>query len=114
MRISGDVVHLKGAGHEVYTVVDQGLQSAHDVEVIRVCQQEGACLVTPDLEFGNPTVYDPSEYSGIVVIRLPPHPTLEDMHDAFGTLVRGLERSDVPGKLWVVQRGYIREYQPDN
>ena len=105
---------LKEAGHEVYTVADQGLQSASDTEVIGVCQEEGACLVSLDLEFGNPTVYNPSEYSGIAVIRIPPRASLSDLHDAIGTLVRGLSQSDIAGRLWVVQRGFIRVYQPDN
>jgi predicted nuclease of predicted toxin-antitoxin system len=93
------------------TVAEQGLRSASDTDLIAVCKQEERCLVTLDLDFGNPMVFDPSDYFGICVLRLPPSPTPQDLFDAVLTLIGGLERQFVRGKLWIVQRGRIREYQ---
>jgi len=44
--------------------------------LIAVAQREKRCLVTFDLEFGNPLLFDPTEHSGIVVIRLSKASTL--------------------------------------
>jgi predicted nuclease of predicted toxin-antitoxin system len=104
---------LRQAGHEVATVPEQGLFGIGDRTLVETCLKEGRCLVTLDMEFGNPLLFKPSDYPGIVVLRLPPRPTPQDLADAVQTLIRGLERESVKGKLWVVQRGRIREYQPE-
>lgn len=104
---------LQQAGHEVATVPSQRLFGVEDRPLIETCRREGRCLVTLDLEFGNPLLFKPSDYPGIVVLRLPPRPTPQDLLDAVHTLIGGLDRESVMGKLWVVQRGRIREYQPE-
>ncbi|AFZ27298.1 Protein of unknown function DUF82 [Cylindrospermum stagnale PCC 7417] len=103
---------LRLAGHDVATVKEQGLTSAPDTEVIDVCRRENRCLITSDRGFGNRLKYNPSEYAGIVVIRLPSHSNFEYWREAIDTLILGLEQADVTGKLWIVQKGKIQEYQP--
>jgi len=98
-------------GHEVVTVADEQLCSASDQTLIQTCQRERRCLVTLDLDFGNPLVYKPSEYSGIAVLRLPPKPSHADLMAAAETLLGGLAKSEISGRLWLVQPGRIREYQ---
>ena len=104
---------LTQAGHEVATVFEEGLRSAEDRRVIEVCRTEGRSLVTLDLDFGNPLLFNPADYAGIAVLRLPARPEPEDLFDAVRTLIGGLERENIGGKLWVVQRGRIREYEPE-
>lgn len=65
---------LRAAGHEVATVVEQRMTSAPDVDLIEVCLQEDRCLVTLDLDFANPLIFNPEEYRGIAVLRLPSQP----------------------------------------
>jgi predicted nuclease of predicted toxin-antitoxin system len=48
---------LKAGGHDVATVYEESLCSASDNEVIQVSRREERCLVTLDLEFGNPLRY---------------------------------------------------------
>jgi predicted nuclease of predicted toxin-antitoxin system len=105
---------LRQARHEVSTVADQGLCSASDVAVIDACRRERRCLVTLDLDFGNPLLFKPSEYWGIAVLRLPSKPTHDDLMDTVETLIGGLARSEIGRKLWMVQRGKVREYQEEN
>lgn len=102
---------LRQAGHDVATVPEEGLRTASDRTLIETCRREGRCLVTLDLEFSNPLMFKPSDYAGIAVLRLPPRPTPEDLFDAIRTLIGGLERGTIHGKLWIVQRGRIREYE---
>ena len=102
------------AGHDTATVLDQGLTSAPDPRVIEVCREEGRCLVTLDLDFSNPLIFDPHKYAGIAVLRLPKKACHEDLLDAVRTLLAGLALREIAGQLWIVDRGRIREYQPEN
>ena len=61
-------------GHDVRTVVEEDLAGAYDHALINACRNENRCLLTLDLDFSNPLVFDPRQHSGIVVLRLPPHP----------------------------------------
>jgi len=103
---------LRSAGHDIRTVPGQGLCKAADREVIAACQEERCCLVTLDLDFGNPLLFDPTRYAGIAVLRLPARASHQDILEACHTLIGGLQKRKVAGKLWIVQRGRIREYQP--
>lgn len=103
------LLHL--AGHDVATVAGQGLSSTPDVELIDICRREGRCLVTCDRDFGNRVRFNPADYAGIVVIRLPSRPSLADWREAIETLIRKLDEADIEGKLWIVQQGNIVEYQ---
>jgi len=104
---------FRAAGHEVATVSQQQLTSAPDAQVITACHAEQRCLVTLDLDFSNPLRFPPWEYSGLAVLRLPPKTTDQDLFSACRTLIDGLARNTITGKLWVIQRSRIREYQPD-
>jgi len=102
---------LQQAGHDVSTVPLQDMCSASDRTLIEVCSREGRCLVTLDIDFANPLVFAPADSAGIAVLRLPPRPTQDDLFETMGVLAAGLKTSDITGKLWIVQRGRIREYQ---
>ncbi|MBD2138582.1 DUF5615 family PIN-like protein [Anabaena sp. FACHB-1237] len=105
------VTLLRLAGHDLATVKEQGLTSTPDEELIDICHSEARCLVTIDRGFGNRLKYKPSNYTGIVVIRLPPRPNFADYREVAETLIAGLERADVTGKLWMIRVGSIQEYQ---
>jgi predicted nuclease of predicted toxin-antitoxin system len=99
-------------GYDIATVPEQKMTSAPDQELIEVCRQEERCLVTADRDFSNRKRYDPTNYYGIILIRLPTKTKLTDWYDAIDTLVEGLEVSNVIGKLWVIRNNSIQEYQP--
>ena len=62
---------FREAGHDVATVPAQGLCSAPDPALIDICRAEGRCLVTLDLDFGNPFLFKPSKYADIAVLQNP-------------------------------------------
>jgi predicted nuclease of predicted toxin-antitoxin system len=99
------------AGHDVATVPEQGLTSAPDPEVIAICGAENRCLVTADRGFGNRMRFNPSDYAGIAVIRLPNHATFADWCQAIDTLITGLERVNIEGQLWIVTGKNIQAYK---
>ena len=100
------------AGYDVCTIYEQNLQGSPDTEVIAVCQSEKRCLVTLDLYFSNPFIFVPSEYSGIAVLRLPKRSNHQDLIELMQTLIKGLKDNNIEGKLWIVQKGAIRIYEP--
>ena len=104
---------LRQEVYDVATVVEQGLESAVDPVLIEVCQAEGRCLITLDLDFSNPLQFNPQNYSGIAVLRLPPRANPQDLDETIETLIGGLKKENITGKLWIVQRGRIRIYQQE-
>ena len=104
---------LRKAGHDVATVVEQGLVSVSDDRLIEICRAERRCLVTLDLDFSNPLRFDPTRYAGVAVLRPPLKSVAEDLLDTVRTLAIGLANMTIEGKLWIVQRGRIREYHAD-
>lgn len=105
---------LRDAGHDVQTVPDEGLCGTADPELAEVCKREQRCLVTLDLDFGNPLRYKPWLHPGIAVLRLPRKPQHSDLFSCLDVLTAGLCEEDISGQLWIVQRDRIRQYQPDN
>jgi len=105
---------LRQSGHDVTTVSGEGLAGSDDPVVIAVCRDENRCLVTLDVEFGNPLLFPPSRYAGIAVLRLPHQSTFGDLLATVQTLIAGLEQNPISGQLWIVQRNRIRHYQPDS
>jgi hypothetical protein len=83
---------LREAGHDVVTTSEEDLSGAEDEVLISTCKSEKRVLVTLDLDFGNPLLFKPSFYEGIVVIRLPSRPTFLDLTKAIKILIAGLKR----------------------
>lgn len=104
---------LRRANHDVATVPGEKLCSSSDFELLKICGAEGRCLVTLDLDFGNPLNFPPKKYAGIAVLRLPNKPALQDLLDAMRTLNAGIARKNIEGQLWVIQPGRIRVYQSE-
>lgn len=104
---------LREDGHDVSTVAEQGMSGAVDRLVIERCRQEGRCLVTLDRGFGNPLLYRPSRFPGIAVLRLSKRQTSNELEDGVRTLIGGLRRESIGGRLWIVERGRIREHQEE-
>jgi hypothetical protein len=104
---------FRQAGHEVATVAEQSLTSATDDRLSEVCAQEDRCLVTLDLDFSNPFLYPPAEHAGLAVLRPPHQHSAEDIWALCQLLALGMNQQEIHGKLWIVQRGRIREYRPD-
>jgi predicted nuclease of predicted toxin-antitoxin system len=104
---------LVEAGHDVATVAEQKLFSVSDPLLIQHCRAEQRAIITLDLDFSNPLIFNPSDYPGISVLRLPRKATQRNLLDAIRTLIGALERDTLLGKLWIVEIGRIRIYQQD-
>ena len=101
---------LRAAEHDVSTVSDEQLDGAPDVEVLRAASADRRCLITLDLEFGNPLRFPPSEFAGIAVLRLPRRAAAQHLQKLAKILTRALTRHEVAGRLWIVEIDRVREY----
>ena len=102
---------LQAAGHDVSSVTHQQLGGATDEELIETCRRERRGLVSLDLDFANPLRFQPSQYAGIAVLRLPSKPSATDLTNLIRTLARALVGDSIVGKLWIVESGRVRVYQ---
>lgn len=102
---------LTGAGHDVATVRGQSLGGAEDRELIEVCRDEQRALVTLDLDFSNPLIFEPRRYPGIAVLRMPPKASSAQLLALVHTFARALTTEFIEGKLWIVEIGRIRVHQ---
>jgi predicted nuclease of predicted toxin-antitoxin system len=98
---------LRGAGYEASTVLEQQLGGAKDSDVASVCRVEGRVLVTLDTDFADIRTYPPSDYPGLIVMRLKqsdkPH-VLEIMT----RLLPLLKFEPLKGHLWIVEEERVR------
>ena len=104
---------LRNAGHDVMTVREQQLCGQTDSQVIDVCDMEKRCLITLDADFADTLTYPPEKHAGIVLIRLPRKPVLNDIDVAVDTVIDALNRgAEIAGKLWIVRQKTIRQFTP--
>ncbi len=94
-------------GHDAHSVVQQSLGGQPDERVIDVCRREGRALITLDLDFSNILTYPPSNFTGIVVLRLADqeHVTVEA---AIQRVLDLVPQEPVVGTLWIVEERRIR------
>jgi predicted nuclease of predicted toxin-antitoxin system len=100
-------VLLADAGHDAVTVPDQQLGGQSDPSIAAVCQKETRTIVTLDLDFSDIRAYPPSDYAGIVVLRL----ARLDKHrvlNAMQRLLSVLDQESLAGKLWIVDEATVR------
>lgn len=102
---------LESAGHDVSTVPLQNLQGALDDQLIHLCKLEGHALVSLDLDFANPFQYNPADYPGIAVLRMPSEPASGVLGQLIRTLIGGLATESLAGHLWIIEIGRLRVYQ---
>lgn len=98
---------LRDAGHDVETVVEEGMGGAKDPSVLEACRRENRSLVTLDKDFCDVRAYPPARGPGIVVLR-----PRDQRAVTLATIVSRLlphlapEAASLEGSLWMVdERG---------
>jgi hypothetical protein len=99
---------LRGLGHDVMTVYEQGMQGYNDPTVLEACQKERRVLISLDLDFSNILVYPPERYAGLIVLRLHKPPGPAAVLRLLQRLSPHLESVPVVGRLWMVDEKRIR------
>ena len=99
---------LRGAGHDVVTVREQGLAGAEDTEIFAAVVSEGRALITLDYDFAQVIRYPPENSAGIVVLDLGARASLQSLIDRLDALVANLQAHPLAGRLWIIEPGRIR------
>jgi predicted nuclease of predicted toxin-antitoxin system len=107
-NIHPDVAELlKGQGHDALTVWDENLRGSSDTKIATVIQQESRALLTLDLDFSNIRTYPPSQYSGIIDLRVGSHSRKHVLGVAM-RLLPMLASQEAKGQLWIVDEQNVR------
>lgn len=95
-------------GHDVETVISEGLGGSSDEDVFGACVREQRCLVTLDLDFADVTRFPPHRASGIAVLRSPRPITPAVLRLLIGNFAEALRRETIDRQLWIVESRRIR------
>lgn len=98
---------LREAGHDVFSVHEQGLVGVTDQVLAAVCQSEKRVMVTLDTHFADIRTYPPESYSGLIILRL----THQDKPHVLEVMSRALKlfsSEPLEGKLWIVDEKRVR------
>jgi predicted nuclease of predicted toxin-antitoxin system len=107
------VPELIEEGFDADTVIGEGLAGSPDETIYDTCKAVGRTLVTLDLDFSNPFRFPPENTEGIVVVR-PPKAVLPSIRTTLWGAIAQLKTGAMKGKLWIVEAGRIREYDPED
>lgn len=98
---------LRELGHDVLDVREVRMAGASDQSVSDFARQEQRVLITQDLDFANILQYPPSEYAGIVVLRVP-MPTQRRVADTPRDFLAVADLAALCGALVIVEPGSYR------
>ncbi len=98
---------LRQAGHDAFTVLEQGLGGVSDKHIADICKSEQRAIVTLDVGFGDIRTYPPVEHSGIIVLRLKQQDKIHVM-EVFDLVVQSLAERSLQQQLWIVDEKQIR------
>ena len=98
---------FRDRGHDAATVLGQDMKGCGDESLADVCRDERRALVTLDVDFADITAYPPSDYSGLIVLRL----QHQDVSHILGVLMQLLPLFDsesLEHEPWIVDEQKVR------
>ncbi|OQX62348.1 MAG: hypothetical protein B5M51_06280 [Anaerolinea sp. 4484_236] len=98
---------LRQEGHDALTVIEQYLNGASDSDLASICQEEKRIIITLDTDFANIRIYPPSQFLGLIVLRL----QWQDKFHVLKILERLIPKLDnemLKHHLWIVEETRIR------
>jgi predicted nuclease of predicted toxin-antitoxin system len=98
---------LQRAGHDAATVGDEMLSGKSDLTIAAVCIREQRSIVSLDLDFADIRSYPPSDYPGIIVLRLQRNDKRAIL-SVLERLIQPLRDEPLDGRLWIVDERRIR------
>jgi predicted nuclease of predicted toxin-antitoxin system len=107
------VALLVGFGHEVDFARDIGMASAPDEQIALRAKETSAVLLSRDLDFADIRRYPPSQYAGIVVLRLADDATAREIVAVIKRFFKEHQFLDaLKGRLAIVESDRVRFRPP--
>jgi predicted nuclease of predicted toxin-antitoxin system len=94
-------------GHDVHTVMGQGLSGRADEEIWARCQLEDRLLITQDLDFSDSRRFQPGSHAGIVLVRFQ-NPGRVTLFNVLGSIFRNQDIEAWKGCFVVLSETKIR------
>jgi predicted nuclease of predicted toxin-antitoxin system len=92
-----------------FDVRDIGFRGAKDFDIASYAQREGLCIVTGDFDFSDVRNYPPTEYAGLVILKLHRTATASTILQLLESFLRREDLvADLPGRLAIVEAGRVR------
>ena len=95
------------AGHSGSTATEEGLGGSSDQAIAEKCQADGLILVTLDVGCADIGTYSPSDYPGLIVLRLK-HQDKQAVSNVVSRLIGLLKEEELTKRLWIVDESRIR------
>lgn len=96
-------------GHQAVHVRDSDLSTAADERIAAHLRDTGAALLTRDMDFADVRRYPPSDYEGIIVLRLQDDVIASDLVEVVELFLRQSEFvSRLPGHLVILEADRFR------
>ncbi len=98
---------LRDLGHDVETVLSEGLAGSPDPDILAACNAENRILITLDLDFADIRAYPPGTHRGVWVLRPQEQSFSAVLKLALaGAGLAALEPTD--SLLWVIDETRVR------
>jgi predicted nuclease of predicted toxin-antitoxin system len=98
---------LAERGHDVDTVIAEGLTGAPDADIVAAASAAARLLLTLDRGLGDIRRYPPGSHAGIVVVR-PADQSAVAVREVVTGLAAGSQLEALTGLVAVVQHGLLR------
>jgi predicted nuclease of predicted toxin-antitoxin system len=102
---------LTSTGHDVDTVIEEGLTGAPDPDVVGAATTAGRILISLDRGLGDIRAYPPGSHAGIVVLRLTDQ-SAAAATKAVSDLTTLTDLDSLAGAVTVLQHGLLRIRHP--
>lgn len=89
-------------------VVDAGLRSRSDREILQTAVADRRALVTADREFGNILLYPPPAHAGVVLVRIPESSGVDFRIEQVVAALDSLRGEDLAASVVIIEAGRIR------
>jgi len=98
---------LLDLGHDVETVLSEGLSGAKDPALLAACIAENRILINFDLDFADIRAYPPGSHRDVWVLR-PPDQALGRVLRLVTAGIRLTSIERAPGQLWIIDERRVR------
>ncbi len=98
---------IRCLSHDVLDIKEQNLFSIPDSDIIQIAEDTNRILITYDKDFSNILIYPPSQYPGIIVLRLS-RLLIKDAIRQLTSFIEELSEEKIKGRLAIVEPDRVR------
>jgi len=98
---------IRSFSHDVLDIKEQEMFGTEDEDIVQMAKEAERIIVTLDKDFSNILSYPPSQYQGIIVLRLS-RLTISGATERLVEFLKTLTEDKIRGKLAIVEPSRVR------